>query len=201
MRLHLLALTLLLTGCGATITPAGYIAKNNLPPVSAAEFPHCRGYGCHTVETIALSKSEWKRLARFFPAKNPGAERAAIARAVGEFENIVGSITKTQGDVAGTYVQPGPYQLDCIDESTNTTVFLMLAAEKGWLRFHDVRAPNTRVPFGIGVFVSHRTAVIEDRATKIQYAVDSWFHDSGKPAEIVPLKIWKNRWHPGDPVE
>lgn len=196
-----LAALLLLAGCGATITPQGYLAKNNLPEASSNGFPHCRGYGCHVVEKVVLDKKEWPRIGKNFPAKSPETERAAIAAAIGQFESIVGPITGTQGDVAGTYVQPGPYQLDCIDESTNTTVYLMLLQEKNWLKFHDVKAPNTRVPFGLGVFVSHRTAVIEDRVTKKQYAVDSWFHDNGKPAEVVPLSIWKARWHPGDPVK
>jgi len=202
MRPLILAAALLLSGCGATITPAGYLAKNNIPPVAADHFPHCRGYGCHTVETIQLSKAEWKRIDKFFkrPAKTAAAERNKISIAIAEFEKIVGPITQTHIDVAGTYVQPGPYQLDCIDESTNTTVFLMLLNGKGLIKFHDVKAPNTRVPYGLGVFVSHRSAIIEDRATRIQYAVDSWFHDSGTPAEIVPLKIWKRGWHPGDPL-
>ena len=200
-RLVALAAALLLTGCGATITPQGYLAKNNIPDASVKSFPHCRGYGCHIVEKVRLNDPEWKRISKRFPAKDAASERAAIATAIADFESIVGPITHTDIAVAGTYVQPGPYQLDCIDESTNTTIYLMLLQEKGWLKFHEVKAPNTRVPFGVGVFVSHRTAVIEDRATKTQYAVDSWFHDNGTPAEIVPLRLWKQRWHPGDPVE
>ncbi len=28
------------------------------------------------------------------------------------------------------------------------------------------------------------------------YAVDSWFHDNGVPAEIVPLPDWLSGWMP-----
>lgn len=191
---------LLLAGCALTSSPADYLSRNDIPYPDDQGFAHCRGYGCASIDLVSLNADEWKSVTKDLPAISADKERAAIAKNVGTFETIVGDITDTGGDVAGTYVQPGPYQLDCIDESTNTTIFLTMLEQRGLLKHHTVGAPDTRVPFGVGVFVSHRTAVITDTKTGISYAIDSWFHDNGKHAEIVPLKRWKNRWHPGDPL-
>jgi hypothetical protein len=189
---------LLLAGCATTATPQSYFARNDIPQPSIEKFPHCRGYGCHTIEPITLNKNEWAKIKKLFPAKSASKEREQIAKAIGLFERMVGPITRTDEDLAGTYIHPGPYQLDCVDESTNTTVYLNLLDQQGGLKFHDVTAPQTRVPFGVGIFAAHRTAVIRDKKTGIAYAVDSWFRDNGKDADIIPVSIWKQHWHPKD---
>jgi hypothetical protein len=200
MRAVILFATLFLTGCGTTSTPSDYFARNHLPAPTLAAFPHCRGYGCAHVESVHLPNRDWMTISRLFPAHDADDERKKVARAIGLFEQRVGIRTGTSEDVAGTYTNPGPYQLDCVDESTNTTVYLTLLQQRGWLKFHDVMAPDTRVPYGVGIFVAHRTAVMRDKRTGMRYAVDSWFHDNGIDAEIVPVNVWKKRWHPGDPV-
>ena len=160
-------------------------------------FPSCRSYGCKIIDHVGLTTDEQKQIRALFKHdKNAEQERKTIAQAIGLTEQFVGAKTGTSADVAGTYVKLGHMQQDCIDESTNTTTYLILLNEMGLLKFHDVNALTSRPPIFSGRLGPHRTAVIIDKDTQIKYAVDSWFHDNGKPAEIVELDTWRWGWHP-----
>lgn len=187
---------LLLAACSTTTAPDRYYKKKGLAQPTVASFPSCRGYGCTYVDRVSLTKKEWREIGRLFPAKTAEKERAQIAKAIATFERIVGAKTGTHEDVRDTYIKGGAFQQDCVDESTNTTTYLSLLAQKGWLKHHIVSAPNSRLFFTSGNLGPHSTAVIEDKKTKAKFAVDSWFHDNGKNAEIVPLQSWKSGWHP-----
>jgi hypothetical protein len=64
------------------------------------------------------------------------------------------------------------------------------------MRFHTVEDRATRGYFIFGY--PHTTAVIKEKESGKQYAVDSWFFDNGKPPVIVPLETWKDGWKPKD---
>lgn len=159
----------------------------------------CLGHSCATVVTDTLSDSEWLEVTA--PLRRPpgGAadERAAIGRSMARFETVVGRHTGTSGDrgrnIAG-FGQPG--QLDCIDESTNTTTYLKLLERDGLLRYHRVAARATRL--GLFVGMPHSTAVIEELDSGGRYVVDSWFHDNGRPPHIVRLEDWRSGQDPVD---
>jgi hypothetical protein len=87
-------------------------------------------------------------------------------------------------------------QHDCVDESLNTTIYLTLLEQKGLLRHHNVEDPTVRLPIIHSGRWPHQTAVISEIETSKFYAVDSWFHDNGAKAEIVPLRKWKDGWKP-----
>ena len=87
-------------------------------------------------------------------------------------------------------------QLDCIDESTNTTTYLRLLDQAGLLRHHRVVERATR--FGLFVGMPHSTAVIEELDSGNRFAVDSWFHDNGQPPHIVRLEDWRAGLDPGN---
>ncbi|MGD8742597.1 MAG: hypothetical protein PVH46_04175 [Granulosicoccaceae bacterium] len=110
-------------------------------------------------------------------------------------EQIIGEKTGTDIDRAGTFEHLGEEgQLDCIDESTNTTFYLMMLVNDGLIRWHSVEDRSSR-----GFFLRgwpHTTAVIRDRHSDTQYAVDSWFLDNGKPPYIIPLEKWEDGWEP-----
>ena len=132
--------------------------------------------------------------------ENPEAERKCIADAIGIMEKIVGSKTGTDKDRAGTFGNSDtPGQLDCNDESTNSTTYMKLMVQAGLIRFHEIQDTKTRNFFFNGW--PHTTAVIREKKTgqdvKV-YAVDSWFYDNGKPAVIIPLSVWKSGWKPAN---
>lgn len=175
-----------------------YIASKRIPPATVDRFPHCYGYGCPSHFLVELNKQDYARIDKIFkPASKTAAqERARLETAIGEFEKIVGPMTGTDKDVGDTFKKTGDGQLDCVDESTNTTIYLDLLQQMGHLKFHEIEQPQIRLPISGGGWWVHQTAVIRDMETRERYAVDSWFDDNGHPAYVVPFDAWKYGWKP-----
>lgn len=180
----------------------GYLNQKGIELPRPEEFQHCRGYGCAIRDRVSLNKKEWKQVAQNFKkVKTAEQERAAISRSIGWFERNVGEKTGTSVDVAGTFSKVGKFQLDCVDESTNTTIYLSMLEQKKLLKFHKVSRPTSRGPLtgmAHGRFWPHFTAVIYDAETGQPYAVDSWFRDNGQPADIVTIREWIYGWGPAN---
>lgn len=181
----------------AVFTGATLAAKSTTPMLTTF-FDVCHRQGCAEHTTVHLAPDDEQSILKAFGALASTAEqeRAAIARAISRFEQIVGPRTGTDQDVGGTF--PGAFkggQMDCIDESTNTTTYLHLLDQAGMLRWHDVLKPSTRFPIPRGWW-PHSTAVILERTTGTKYVVDSWFDDNGYPPHIVELSVWKRGWKP-----
>jgi hypothetical protein len=202
MKHTLIIAALLLSGCANELTPSlsYYMKEKRLPDVKTENFPHCQGYGCPTYKNVILNKRDWNKIEKAFgpKAKTAKEERKKIAHTIGAFEQVVGPLTGTERDVAGTFLKTGKGQLDCVDESTNTTIYMLLLKEKGLIKFHDIGQPQVRWPIISGRGWMHQTAVITETVSGDGYAVDSWFEDNGKDAWVVPLEEWRNGWHPDD---
>lgn len=159
---------------------------------------YCHGYGCGTTHLVKLAPAEWNAIRQLFqpPPASAAHERRAIATAGSLFEQAAARQAGTGGDKPGTpFSINDPTQLDCVDESINTSSFLHLLAREKLLHWHDVAEPARRYAFlMLGV---HFTAVITDRADNARYAVDSWFHANGEPPEVVALPLWRAGWKPG----
>lgn len=175
-----------------------YLNYRHLPRPTVEQFPHCYGYGCPSHYLVELNERNWAEIEKVFKPrpKNAEQERRRIETAIGRFETIVGALTGTDKDVGDTFKKTGDGQLDCVDESTNTSIYLDLLRQKGLLRFHDIEQPQIRLPFSGGGYWIHQTAVIKDKKTDELYAVDSWFDDNGHPAYVVPFEAWKHGWKP-----
>ena len=161
-----------------------------------ARFNICYDNGCASLAWVTLSAEQWQRVKSAFPGLTASAsdEREQIRTAIGLFETIVGDITGTSNDKGGNWAGFGlPKQMDCIDESTNTTIYLRMLQKYGLLHWHSVGDRVTRW----GLFRwPHTTAIVEERATRQRWAVDSWFLDNGKPPFVLPLEVWKAGWTP-----
>ena len=196
----LLFTTLLFAGCADRLYAdlPDYMQSKNLPPVSMKSFPHCQNYDCAVVKKVELNQRDWKKIERAFgqKAKTAEQEREKIAKTIGAFESVVGPITHTEHDREGTFLETGNGQLDCVDESTNTTVYMMMLKDAGFIRFHDIEQPQVRYPILSGRGWMHQTAVVTEIKTGAQYAIDSWYEDNGIPAYVVPMAEWRNGWHP-----
>lgn len=175
-----------------------YLASKHLPPVTVEEFPHCQNYGCPIYKLVSLNPKSWEEIGKIFTPASQSAEeeRSRLGQAVGLFERKVGPLTGTDVDVGDTFKKTGDGQLDCVDESTNTTIYLDLLRQKGWLKFHAIEQPHIRLPITGGGYWIHQTAVIRDLRTNELYAVDSWFDDNGSPAYVVPFESWRTGWKP-----
>ena len=164
-----------------------------------AGFDMCHGGGCAAVERVSLSDKEWALVSGEFDPlpENADQERSAIAKAIGTMERIVGAKTGTGTDRGGTFGNSAyPGQLDCNDESTNSTTYMKLMLQAGLIRFHEVMDTKTRGFFFNGW--PHTTAVIREQHSGQRYAVDSWFYDNGVPAVILPLEVWQAGWKPSN---
>jgi hypothetical protein len=196
----LLAALVWLTGCAPHLKPSlpAYMASKKLSEPTLEQFPHCQGYGCPVVKNVRLSKGDWKAIEKAYGkiARTPEEERYKISRAVGTFEKRLGPLTGTDHDKAGTFLQTGTGQLDCVDESTNTTIYMILLEKKGLIQFHTIEQPQVRYPLVSGRGWMHQTAVIREIKTGQFYAVDSWFEDNGKAPYVLPIEPWLNGWHP-----
>ncbi|HSR02621.1 MAG TPA: hypothetical protein VLM20_07475 [Methylophilaceae bacterium] len=163
------------------------------------EFSFCQGGGCAKMSQLSLSQADWQPIVELFepPPQNAALERQYIAKAIGLLEQIVGNKTGTSNDRAGTFGNSDfSGQQDCNDEAINTTTYMRLLRQAGYMRFHEIEDMRTRNFFFNGW--PHTTAVIHEIKTKERYAVDSWFYDNGAPATIVPFKEWKDNFFPSD---
>ena len=166
-------------------------------------FSICYGHTCQRTIDVGLSEDEWRTIRQEFkrpmPAMTTGSdsaqEREQIRRAIALLETVVGNKTGTTSDKgknsAGFGLQG---QMDCVDESTNTTVYLTMLQNNGLLKWHTVNYRTSRGVFSLQA--PHFTAVIREKDNNQYFAVDSWFLDNGQPPFIVPLEKWESGWEP-----
>lgn len=174
-----------------------FVRADIITEPAPAHFSVCHNHSCETVQTVSLNPAQWRQVRRLFepPSADARGERARIARAVAMLETMVGKMTGTSRDRGGTFPGLGRSgQMDCIDESTNTTVYLTMLRRSALLQWHTV---EDRVNRGFFLFGwPHTSAAIRETKTNRVYVVDSWFEDNGKPPHILPLKTWKRGWRP-----
>ncbi|MGH6948849.1 MAG: hypothetical protein ACREDZ_16080 [Kiloniellales bacterium] len=193
-----------LAACGGSRgpDPSSYLAARGAAFASGNEVALCHGHGCRLSTKIVLADADWSEMKRLFgdgPAESAADERARIAAAIGLMEGRLGGRAGLAGDRGRNVFPPTDDQLDCIDETLNTTIYLDLLAQHGWMTWHRVDRPAKR-GFDRGELWVHETAVVSEIATGRAYVVDSWFHDNGTPPHVVPLSLWLAGWLPGDPL-
>ncbi len=180
-----------------------YLKMYNIPPPTPEKFFHCYNYGCQTKALVSLPiKTKNKLIKNFTPLSlSPEEEQKRIAVAIRIFEEDIGALTGTKNDKHGTFdlyqdtsKTARKFQQDCIDESTNTTIYLSLLENMELLKFYRTAFPRSRQPLFSGQAWWHQSATIQNIQSKKLYAVDSWFLNNGQPPFIIPLKTWKNGW-------
>lgn len=181
----------------ALLPGATVLIAVSLPAAPVVEV--CHGFGCRESVLVELEPAEWRRVRALLepPPEDGAGERQRLRVAIGLLEAYAGRHTGTGGDAGRNYSgQAADFQLDCIDESTNTTRYLRLLERQGLLRHHRVAEPELRIRW---LFFQHWTAVIEDLADGGRYAVDSWYGDNGAPADVLPIDAWRRRDRRGQP--
>ncbi|MEK7437740.1 MAG: hypothetical protein AAB150_12750 [Pseudomonadota bacterium] len=173
-----------------------FVREDIITEPDPAQFNICFDHGCASLAWVKLSTEQWQRVRSVFAlsADSAAKEREQIRSAVALLETIVGAMTGTSTDKGGNWAGWGlPGQMDCIDESTNTTIYLRMLQKDGLLRWHQAGDRATRwTPFTW----PHTTAVIEERDSLLRWAVDSWFLDNGEPPFALPLPTWRDGWKP-----
>lgn len=168
-------------------------AANKLPnydDISPQNIPVCYDYGCKKQDWVALTENEWNEVAGWFdpPPRNGEEERERIKNAIGWMEVVIGNHAPTFRDKGRNNATKDdfPGQLDCIDESINTTSYLALLAKQGLIRHHNVMSRAHRK----ALIDQHYSGQLEDKATGETYVVDTWFYDNGKLPVVQTTKDW-----------
>lgn len=197
MKIHLLvgaALSLTLAACTSQQRLEDYPSYLKYYKVDEPEqlsTQVCRGYGCRIKDQVTFNKREWRYITAPLQTtpRNAADERERLRWVIGRFESAVGARNGTSADWPGTYMKLGDDQMDCSDESVNTSLYLLMLDQQKLLRYHTVGKAAGRFP-------PHLTAVVIEKNSGQPFALDSWFHFNGVRAEVVPLDEWKASWHP-----
>lgn len=186
------------SGCAYT-TAEKVKAKVAAPEPDITMFSHCSSYGCQVVQQVAFEQAEWQRIISVFaePPKTAFEEREALPKAIAMMEKIIGPKTGTSEDIAKswtfTFLPKG--QLDCIDESINTTTYLQLLDKAGYVNFHDIGTIALRGN-RFDLMLLHNTATLIEHDSGISYAIDSWYRANGIEPDVVLLDDWIEGWKP-----
>jgi hypothetical protein len=172
------------------------------PPTSTPspeKFEVCYQYTCKEIAELTITQAQWQQILDLFLPVPADAveERERIAAAVSRMEILVGKKIDTSDDRGGNLqgFSADGYQMDCVDESTNTTTYLRMMERSGLLKWHRVEDRVTRNLFSL-LRWPHTTAVISEKKSGKRWVVDSWFYDNGVPPVILPLEKWRDDWTP-----
>ena len=166
-------------------------------PPKPEKFQVCHDMGCENLTSVALDDRRWNELSVLFrsPARSAQQERMRAAQAIAQFEKLVGPFAGTMDDKPRNEGALHPNaQLDCIAETVNTTTYLLLFQQQGWLKWHDVAEPRHRG--FLSLQGPHNTAVLAEKKTGKEFVIDSWFHANGELPEVVSLEDWMAGYDP-----
>lgn len=163
------------------------------PTASKDEFIYCYGYGCTKKITLGLNKYEWKSIQKIFKkkSKNAQVERAKISKAIALIEKYTGKLAGTENDLPKAPIQRKTYfELDCIDETINTTKYLKFLVSAKLLKFYIVGRPAYKGGFINGVY-PHNSATVAEIETGDVYVIDSYIYKNGMEPDVRSLKSWQ----------
>lgn len=194
-NLALFVLPFVLVACSTGIP----IKKYNDLPAQPQAFTLCHGYSCTQKTEAGFSDAEWNNVLAIFrsnPAKDSAAERIKLGKAIALMERYSGAKTGTDDDDAeATGSKRNKMQLDCIDETINTTHYVGFLQKAGALKFHEVADPTHRGYLIDGKW-PHNTAVVRDTSTGELFVVDSFYKKNGEEPYIMPRETWLDGWKP-----
>ena len=162
-------------------------------PPSATSMTVCYGFVCRRRHILNFSAGDRAALAAIMNAGHgsAAAERAAVQRAVVWFDRRMGPILGTNKRVAKADFRhrDDAHNYDCWDTTRNTTSLLLVMQQWGLLKFHAIGDPKYRGN-ALVLQTPHNTAVLVDRATKVEWAVDLWTRGYLQPPEVMTVVKW-----------
>jgi hypothetical protein len=154
----------------------------------------CHGYGCARRLAISVDGAWLNRAGAALRAGrgSPDAERRALGEVIRSYTAYLASSFGGKPDQPGSPVHMSGVhgQMDCLDETANTTSLLLVLQEQGLLAHHVVDHPESRGFFLDGRY-PHFTAVIAEKRTGTAWAVDPWEKAPGQRPDILPLDRWR----------
>ncbi|MBF9234467.1 hypothetical protein [Microvirga alba] len=154
----------------------------------------CHGYGCSRRAALAIDAAWLTRMRAIMNGGrgSPDAERRAIGEVV---KSYTASLARLFGGTPDAPRSPPQLsgqngQMDCVDETANTTSLLLVLEAQGLLTHHHVERPQSRGLFIDGRY-PHVTAIVVEKRTGREWAVDPWPKAPGQQPDILPLTQWR----------
>jgi hypothetical protein len=162
-------------------------------PPSATQMTVCYGFVCRRRYTLDFGAGDRAALAAIMASgrANAAAERAAVQKAVVWFDRRMGPILGTNKRVAKAdfRFRDDAHNYDCWDTTRNTTSLLLVLQQWGLLKFHSIGDPKYRGN-ALVLQTPHNTAVLVDRATKVEWVVDLWPRGYLQPPDVMTVAKW-----------
>jgi hypothetical protein len=162
-------------------------------PPSATSMTVCYGFVCRRREILNFTPGDRAALTQILNTghASAAAERAAAQKAVVWLDRRMGPIIGTNKRVAKADFRyfDDKHNYDCWDTTRNTTSLLLVLQEWHLLKFHVVGDPHYRGNTLV-LQTPHNTAVLVDRATKIEWVVDLWPRGYLQPPDVMPVQKW-----------
>jgi hypothetical protein len=194
--LFAIATTTFLAGCTYERTgpPERHLADWRVQEPSKHAVSVCHAYGCQRTTRVVLTNKDVAAIAEVMrktkKADTPYEERRAVAYAISWLEIEVGKRIGTSTDRPGMDFRASgdPSQMDCVDEATNTTSYLLFLYSKGLIKKHTVSIPISKGRIWRGVKNwPHWTGILKENESGDRYAVDSWPYENGENPAVVKL--------------
>jgi hypothetical protein len=162
-------------------------------PPSAQRMTVCYGFVCRRREILDFSAGDRNALTQILGAgrASAAAERAAVQKAVTWFDRRMGPVIGTDRRVAKADFRyfDDKHNYDCWDTTRNTTSLLLVLQEWGLLKYHVVGDPHYRGN-ALVLQTPHNTAVLVERATKVEWVVDMWPRGYLQPPDVMTVQKW-----------
>jgi len=165
----------------------------SINPPSATSMTVCYGFVCRRREMLDFTAADRKALTQIMTAGRASAvaERAAAQKAVIWFDRRMGPILGTDKRVAKADFRyfDDKHNYDCWDVTRNTTSLLLVLQDWALLKYHVVGDPHYRGN-ALVLQTPHNTAVLVDRATKVEWVVDLWPRGYLQPPDVMTVEKW-----------
>jgi hypothetical protein len=162
-------------------------------PPSAKSMTVCYGFVCRRREILDFTPGDRIALRQILTAGSASAvaERAAVQKAVVWFDRRMGPIIGSNKRVAKADFRyfDDKHNYDCWDTTRNTTSLLLVLQQWGLLKYHAVGDPHYRGNTLV-LQTPHNTAVLVERATKVEWVVDMWPRGYLQPPDVMTVEKW-----------
>jgi hypothetical protein len=162
-------------------------------PPSATSMTVCYGFVCRRREILDFTAGDRSAITQIMAAgrASAAAERAAVQKVVVWFDRRMGPILGTNKRVAKADFRyfDDKHNYDCWDTTRNTTSLLLVLREWGLLKHHAIGDPKYRGNTLV-LQTPHNTAVLVDRATKVEWVVDLWPRGYLQPPDVMTVQKW-----------
>ena len=161
-------------------------------PPSAQRMTVCYGFVCRRREILDFTAGDRSVLTQILAGRaSAAAERAAVQKAVIWFDRRMGPVIGTNKRVAKADIRAldDKHNYDCWDTTRNTTSLLLVLQQWGLLKYHVVGDPHYRGN-ALVLQTPHNTAVLVERATRVEWVVDMWPRGYLQPPDVMTVAKW-----------